>query len=337
MDKAQLQEKLGNIHTLEALDELRRSYFGSKGIIKEALKKLGTLSIEERKKQGAVLNALQNEFLLLFSEKETALSSITQDTLLHEQEETLSLRPVKIGHLHPITQTVRMMNGIFTDMGYSVMEGPEIDTDEYCLQRLNVPIDHPARDLTDTFYIKEPTWLLRSQTSSIEAHVLEQFAPPLKVVIPGRVYRNEKVNKSNHFIFHQYQGVVVLPKTSLRELFSTFTYLFKQMYGEDVVIRFRSKYYPEVEPGAGPDMQCFNCHGKGCPVCKFVGWIEMGGSGMIHPHVFTSSGLDPNKWMGFAFGLGLDRWVMAKYHITDIRSLLGGNLAYTYYENETSI
>jgi phenylalanyl-tRNA synthetase alpha chain len=188
-----------------------------------------------------------------------------------------------------------------------------------------------------TIYIEEPNVLLRTQTSSIEARCLAGFKPPYKVVSPGKAYRNEKVNKSNHFIFHQYQGFVVLPETNLKDLFGVFTYLFRHMYGEDVVIRYRNKYYPEVEPGVGPDMRCFNCQGSGCAVCKQVGWIEMGGAGMIHPKVLAMAGLDSKQWMGFAFGLGLDRWVMAKYKITDIRTLLGGNLAYKPDQNESII
>jgi phenylalanyl-tRNA synthetase alpha chain len=163
---------------------------------------------------------------------------------------------------------------------------------------------------------------------------LANYKPPFKIVSPGRVYRNESVNKSNHFIFHHYQGVVVVEKTSLKDLFGILDVLFRKMYGPDVVVRYRNKYYPEVEPGVGPDMQCFSCHGAGCPLCKGVGWIEMGGAGMIHPRVMQKAGIDTEKWMGFAFGLGLDRWVMAKYKITDIRTLLGGNLGYKYYENE---
>ena len=217
------------------------------------------------------------------------------------------------------------------------MNGPEIETDEYCFERLNVPKDHPARDMQDTLYVEEPEYLLRTQTSSIEARILETYKPPFKVVCPGRTYRNEKVNKSNHFIFHQYQGVVVMKKTGLKDLFGTFTALFKKMYGPDVVVRYRNKYYPEVEPGVGPDMQCFNCKGKGCTICKGVGWIEMGGAGIIHPNIMDMAGIDKNKWMGFAFGLGLDRWIMAKYKITDIRTLLGGNLGYKPNSNESTV
>jgi len=217
------------------------------------------------------------------------------------------------------------------------MEGPEIETDEYCFKRLNVPENHPARDMQDTIYIQEPNILLRTQASSVEARILESYKPPFKVVVPGRVYRNEKVNKSNHFIFHHYQGVVVLERTNLKDLFGTFTHLFKQMYGEDVIVRFRNKYYPEVEPGVGLDMQCFNCKGQGCALCKNIGWIEMGGAGMVHPKALEMAGIDRSKWMAFAFALGLDRWVMARYEITDIRTLLGGNLAYKTDKNENTL
>jgi phenylalanyl-tRNA synthetase alpha chain len=230
-----------------------------------------------------------------------------------------------------------MLNKIFIEMGYSIVDGPEIETDEYNFRRLNVAKDHPARDMQDTIYIQEPDFLLRTHTSSVETRTMASFKPPMKFVCPGRVYRNEKVNKSNHFIFHHYQGVVILNKVSLKDLFGTFNLLFKKMYGHKVVVRYRNKYYPEVEPGVGLDILCFNCQGRGCPLCKNIGWIEMGGAGIIHPNVIKMAGMDSKKWMGFAFGLGLDRWVMAKYKISDIRTLLGGNLAYKYYENENTL
>ncbi len=333
----ELEKKLNEVQSLQELDEVRRAYLGSKGSLKLLSKQLGNLPIEERKEQGKFLFSLHEQVESLLNQKEQDLQGIEEEKKLREDAESIGFTPVKVGHLHPITQVIRKMNGIFYQMGYSVMEGPELETDEYNFQRLNVPLNHSARDMQDTIYIEEPNYLLRTQTSSIESHILQNFVPPFKAVIPGRVYRNEKVNKSNHFIFHQYQGVVVMEQTSLKDLFGTFTYLFRALYGEDVKVRYRSKYYPEVEPGAGCDMECFNCNGKGCPVCKYVGWIEMGGSGMIHPSVLQAADLDTSKWMGFAFGLGLDRWVMSKYKITDIRSLLGGNLAYKYYEHENTI
>ncbi len=318
------------------LGEIYRKYLGSKGVVRMILKEIGSLPNEERKKRGLLAKELQESIKKLIGNRENQLK-VTAGDVAKKEEETLDFAIPKIGHLHPLTQTVRMLNQLFIEMGYSLVDGPEIETDEFCFRRLNVPLDHPARDMQDTIYIEEPDFLLRTQASSIEARILAAYQPPLKVVCAGRVYRNEKVNKSNHFIFHHYQGVVVLERISLKDLFGTFTYLFKKMYGPEVIVRYRNKYYPEVEPGVGPDMQCFNCQGKGCSLCKGVGWIEMAGAGIIHPNVLEMAGIDSQRWMGFAFGLGLDRWVMTKYKITDIRTLLGGSVGYRYYENENTL
>jgi len=332
-----LKTELETIESLSQLSSLERSYLGNKGSVKQMLKEIGKFPPEQRKARAITIQKIAKEVQDLLALKKKTLTASQSEDILKNQAETLDLQPPKIGHLHPITQTIRELNKFFTEMGYSIMEDLELETDEFCFQRLNVPLDHPARAMQDTLYIKEPNYLLRTHTSSIEARVLDKYSPPLKVVSPGKVYRNEKVNKSNHFVFHHYQGLVVLPKVSLKDLFGTFTALFKQMYGPKVVLRYRNKYYPEVEPGAGVDMQCFNCHGKGCRLCKGVGWIEMGGTGIIHPDVLEKAGIDSKKWRGFAFGLGLDRWVMAKYKINDIRTLLGGNLGYKPFENENTL
>ncbi|MFH0791887.1 MAG: phenylalanine--tRNA ligase subunit alpha [bacterium] len=330
-------EAIDKAVTLPELDEVFRLYLGRKGIIRSLFLKMGDLASEERKEYGWLINELQIIVEKQLKEKQEKLNRVALDKRLEKQTESLGLDVPKIGHLHPISQTIRMMNKMFFEMGFSVMDGPEIETDEYCFKRMNVPENHPARDMQDTIYINEPNLLLRTQTSSIEARLLEDYKPPFKAVCPGRVYRNEKMNKSNHFIFHHYQGVVVLREITMKDLFGTLDRLFKKMYGDKAIVRYRNKYYPEVEPGVGPDMQCFNCHGKGCSVCKGVGWIEMGGAGIIHPNVLKMAGIDPQKWHGFAFGLGLDRWVMAKYKIVDIRTLLGGNLAYKPHENENTL
>jgi phenylalanyl-tRNA synthetase alpha chain len=338
MDKniiSELKSELAKTSSEEERKALWRKYFGKEGTIKKLMSGLGKLPPEKRRDEAIAIQNIQKEAIELLNKKEKELAGGKID--LKKEAETLGFSLPKVGHLHPLTQTIRMMNQFFIEMGYSIMEGPEVETDEYCFKRLNVPADHPARDMQDTIYIQEPDYLLRTQASSIESHILSENKPPFKVVGTGRVYRNEKVNKSNHFIFHHYQGVVVMEKISLKDLFGTFTRLFQKMYGPKVVIRYRNKYYPEVEPGVGPDMRCFNCHGKGCRICKNVGWIEMGGAGIIHPNVLKMAGIDPKKWMGFAFGLGLDRWAMAKYNITDIRTLLGGNLGYKYHENENTL
>lgn len=333
----QLASDLKEATTEELVAALWQKYFGKTGVVTLALKDLSKLSIDEKREQGPALQAMNAEAREMFADQQKKMAEVVLQSKLLAEAEEIDLQPIKLGHLHPMSVTIRQLNDLFQSLGFSIAEEREIETDEFCFQRLNVPADHPARDMQDTIYIEEPNLLLRTQTSSIEARVLAGYKPPFKVVSPGKSYRNEKVNKSNHFIFHQYQGFVVLPETNLKDLFGIFTYLFRHMYGEDVVIRYRNKYYPEVEPGVGPDMQCFNCHGKGCAVCKNVGWIEMGGAGMIHPNVLAMAGLDPAKCMGFAFGLGLDRWVMAKYKITDIRTLLGGNLAYKPDQHENII
>jgi phenylalanyl-tRNA synthetase alpha chain len=330
----ELNADLNNSSTEEALTIVWRKFLGKEGKISELLKKIKDVDNQDRKDFGQAVNTIKDIFdTNINSAKEAIKNKVGAEYLNIQQVKIDNLKP-KIGHIHPLTQTTNDLNEIFRRLGYSIMDGPEIESDEYCFQRLNVPLDHPARDLQDSIYIEEPNILLRTQTSSIEARVLEQYKPPFKVVMPGRVYRNEKVNKSNHFTFHQYQLTVVKEKVSMAELFATINNLFKSYYGEDVEIRFRCKYYPEVEPGVGPDMKCFNCKGSGkkdndrCGVCKGRGWMEMGGAGIIHPKVLQMAGLDPQKWQGYAFGMGLDRWAMAKHNITDIRTLLGGNLAY---------
>jgi len=336
-----LAEELGRA-LLKALslsdsEKIWRQYLGDRGRIKLALKEIKTLPTEEKKITAPAAQKIYLEALDLFRQKENILKNSELALELKSGAEQLDFRSAKIGHLHPITATIREINRLFISLGFSLMDGPEIEEDEYCFQRLNVPFDHPARDMQDTIYIQEPIFLLRTQTSSIEARALANFNPPLRIVSSGRVYRNENVNKSNHFIFHQYQAVAVQPEASLKDLFGVFNILLKKIYGPEVVVRYRNKYYPEVEPGAGVDMQCFNCRGAGCAICKGVGWIEIGGAGIIHPNVLKMAGVDAKKWQGFAFGLGLDRLVMAKYKITDIRTMLGGNLGYKYYENENPL
>lgn len=335
---SEAKKDLETVKTTADFDRVFNKHLGGKGRIKHLFKEIKSLPEDKRKEIGFKINDLQKSMNQLFDLKKTEFFSQQSDWIktMRAESETLGFNLPKIGHLHPITQTIRHLNKVFMEMGYSIVHGPEIETSEYNFFRLNVPPDHPAMDMQDTIYIKEPDLLLRTQASSVESRIMASCRPPMKFVCPGRVYRNEKVNKSNHFIFHHYQGVAILEKVSLKDLFGTLNLLFKRMYGPKVVVRYRNKYYPEVEPGVGPDMQCFNCRGKGCSLCKNIGWIEMGGAGIIHPKVLKMAGIDTKKFMGFAFGLGLDRWVMAKYNITDIRTLLSGNLAYKYNENENS-
>jgi phenylalanyl-tRNA synthetase alpha chain len=313
-------KKINDCNDSIELEKLRVELLGRNGIINKLFSDIKNLPVEDRIK----LNQLKKDIEIAFDSKKIVDHHVET---LHATSLQQSFKNC-VGHLHPLTQTENQLNELFRSLGFSIYDSPQIETDEFCFERLNVPKDHPARGMQDSIYIKEPEILLRTQTSSIEARLLSEQKPPFKVVAPGACYRNEKVNKSNHFVLHQYQGVVVDKNVTMKDLFGTLNLMFKTLYGPDVIIRFRNKYYPEVEPGVGPDMQCFACHGKGCPTCKGAGWIEMGGAGMIHPKVLKMANIDPSIWTGFAFGLGLDRWTMAKFKIKDIRTLLGGNLAY---------
>lgn len=325
--RKQYQSEINHANTVAELETIRIKTLGRKGLINKLFQDISQTPPQNRKQHGQQLNQLKTDLKKLISKKSSQIKP--------NQAKSSKLKPTNtnyqlatFGHLHPITITERQINSIFQKLGFSIYDGPEIETDEYCFERLNLPKDHPARELQDSIYIKEPEILLRTQTSSIEARLLATQKPPFKTAFPGKAYRNEKVNKSNHFIFHQYQAVVVDKDITMKDLFGTMNLMFKTLYGPNVVTRFRCKYYPEVEPGVGPDMQCFACHGVGCPICKGAGWIEMGGAGIIHPNVLSKAGINPKKWRGFAFGMGLDRWTMAKFNIKDIRTFLGGNLAY---------
>ena len=329
--KTEYLSKIDSLSNSDQSEQIRVEIFGRNGKINDLFSKIKDIAPESRKLYGSDLNHLKPELEQKLEEKNIYLSAHSKET---EEQKYFGNKNVyslpKIGHLHPITQTERQLNDVFFKLGFSLYSCPEIVTDEYNFRRLNVPQDHPARDMQDSIYIKEPEYLLRTQTSTIESYLLAQKAKelPLRAAFAGSTFRNEKVNRSNHFVFHQYQAVVVDKEITMKDLIGTMDLMFKTLYGPDVVVRYRCKYYPEVEPGVGPDMQCFNCHGEGCSLCKFAGWIEMGGSGMIHPKVLEMAGINSKIWSGFAFGMGLDRWTMAQKNIKDIRTLLGGNLAY---------
>ncbi len=335
------KNKIDSATTFAQLENIRIELLGRSGLINKLFSEIKTA--ENPRQYGQQLNQLKNSLEELIKNKSLSVET-HHDASLQNNKTPLETRVIaslpkkgmpavalaKVGHLHPLTQTERQLNEVFRQLGFSLYSSPEIVTDEYNFTRLNVPANHPARDMQDTIYIKEPQFLLRTQTSTIESYLLEAQSKnlPIRAAFSGSVYRNEKVNRSNHFVFHQYQAVVVDKNITMKDLIGTMNLMFKILYGSDVIVRYRCKYYPEVEPGVGPDMQCFSCHGKGCPLCKYAGWIEMGGSGMIHPNVLKAAGIDPKIWSGFAFGMGLDRWTMAQNNIKDIRTLRGGNLAY---------
>ena len=320
-----VKNEIDSAKSVKELEKVRIKYLGRKGVANKLLAKIKNIAPSKRKTYGRKINRLKQSIQKLLQEKKINFQK-KQKSKKEIVSKKFALK--KIGHLHPISITEREINNLLKSLGFSIYTGPEIETDEYCFERLNLPKDHPARDLQDSIYIKAPEVLLRTQTSSIETRLLANEKPPFKAAFPGRVYRNEKVNASNHFIFHQYQAVVVDKKITMKDLIGTLDALYKHLFGKEAELRYRCKYYPEVEPGLGIDLKCFACQGKGCKLCKNVGWIEVGGAGIIHPNVLRVAGINPKIWRGFAFGLGLDRTVMANYHIKDVRTLLGGNLAY---------
>ena len=306
------------------LENLRTHYLGKKGALAEAAKELPKLTPEERSEIGQLFNDAKTAITDALNSK----LEIRNLKLEIKEDLTLPGTPIAVGLPHPISAVAEEMNDIFQSLGFSVADGPEIENDEFNYNRLNLPPDHPARNLQDSLYLREPDVLLRTHTSSVEAHILADHQPPYRFVFPGKSYRYENVNASNHMMFYQYQGVAVGEGITLANLKWTLDTFVKKFFGPNRKTRFRCKYYPEVEPGVGVDTDCEFCKGRGCAVCKNRGWIEMLGAGMIHPNMFKKVGLDPRKYSGFAWGMGLDRIVMTRYGLRDIRALYNGDLIY---------
>jgi phenylalanyl-tRNA synthetase alpha chain len=307
------------------LETLKIKYLGRNGLVNELFKKINTIKPEERKQFGQHINELKNSIEAELQQLDTSVLSKEIDSLI---DKTLPGIKPKLGHLHPTTLTLRKINEFFTYYGYSIYEGPEIETDEFCFEKLNLPKDHPAREMTDTLYIKQPEVLLRVHTSSVETRAMTKEELPIRIVVPGKVFRNETENATNNSTFYQYEGLAVDKNISMAELKGTLVSFVKFLYGKDTKTRFRCKYYPQVEPGAGLDVECTFCHGKGCQVCKYRGFIEVLGAGMVHPNVLRSCNIDSQQWSGFAFGIGLDRLVMLTYGIDDVRKLYNGELVF---------
>jgi phenylalanyl-tRNA synthetase alpha chain len=308
-------------------EELRRLYLGTQGEFTRLSKFIRLVPAQDRQQVGRLLNEVKQVIEVAIAAGQRQAKEQERPAQPKSDVTIPGHIPLQ-GHLHPTTLVVREMNRIFQSLGFSVADGREIETDEYNFDRTNLPPDHPARDLQDALYIQEPIHLLRTHTSSVESHILATAKPPYRFVIPGKVYRNEKANVSNNIMFYQYQGLAVGTDISMAELKGTLNTFVRQFFGPERATRFRCKYYPEVEPGVGVDIDCVFCHGKGCAVCKGRGWIEMLGAGMIHPNMLRRVGLDPSTYTGFAWGMGLDRIVMTRYGISDIRSLYNGDIGY---------
>ncbi|MBC1290453.1 phenylalanine--tRNA ligase subunit alpha [Listeria booriae] len=318
---------------LGTLNDLRVKYLGKKGPMTEIMKQMGKLSAEERPKVGAVANEVREQLTNAIQEKQDGLQAeeIKKQLAGETIDVTLPGTSVREGTAHLLTQVVEEIEDLFIGMGYTIAEGPEVEKEYYNFEALNLPKDHPARDMQDSFYITENT-LLRTQTSPVQARVMEQhdFANgPIKIICPGKVYRRDNDDATHSHQFTQIEGLVVDENITLADLKGTLTVLAKKMFGEDREVRLRPSFFPFTEPSVEMDISCFKCGGEGCRVCKGTGWIEILGSGMVHPNVLEMSGIDSKKYSGFAFGMGPERVAMLKYAVDDIRHLYTNDLRFT--------
>ncbi|MBQ4100289.1 MAG: phenylalanine--tRNA ligase subunit alpha [Oscillospiraceae bacterium] len=312
--------ELSSVADLKALDDLRVKFLGKKGELTAILKQMGSLSAEERPIVGQLANQIRAEIEEQIEQKTKSLGDemIAQKLKDEKIDVTMPGKSFEVGKKHPLNIVLDEIKEIFIGMGFDVVEGPEVEYDYYNFEALNIPKDHPARDTQDTFYINDNI-VLRTQTSPVQVRTMEKQQPPIRIISPGRVYRSDAVDATHSPVFHQIEGLVVDKNVTMADLKGTLEMFVKRLYGEDSVVRFRPHHFPFTEPSAELDVMCFNCHGKGCRLCKGEGWIEILGCGMVHPKVLSNCGIDPEEYSGFAFGLGLEIIVMRRYNIDDLR------------------
>jgi len=328
--REQFREDLKSVASPADLTGLRDKYLGRKsGLIAAEKKRIGSLSSDERAEFGRVVNEISAEVETEITRLNEKFASEAESVSLERETVDITLpgtRPRR-GHLHPITLVRQRIEDIFVSMGYSVSDGPEIETSFYNFDALNIPPGHPARDSADTFYVSEDL-ALRSQTSTVQIHTMQQQKPPLRVIAPGRVFRRDTPDPTHNPMFFQLEGLNVDRNITLADLKGTLQKFVEMMFGANIRTRFRPSYFPFTEPSAEVDFSCYGCDGQGCRLCKGSGWIELGGSGMVHPNVLEKVGIDPEEFSGFAFGLGIDRMAGLMYEIDDIRLLFENDIRF---------
>ncbi len=327
--RAKADAELADIRDEAALEDARVRYLGKKGELTALLRGMGKLSPEERPAVGQLANEVRAAIEEKLAERKEALKKAALEKRLAEEKLDVTApgkRPA-VGERHPLAKVEEELCSIFTSMGFDIVEGPEVEYDRYNFEMLNIPKNHPARDTQDTFYITENI-LLRSQTSPVQVRVMEKTAPPIRIISPGRVYRSDAVDATHSPVFHQLEGLVVDKGITMGDLKGMLEYFAKQLFGEETRLRLRPHHFPFTEPSAEVDVSCFVCGGKGCRVCKGEGWIEILGAGMVHPNVLRGCGIDPEVYSGFAFGMGIERIVMRKYNIDDMRLLYENDLRF---------
>ena len=328
------KDEILKVDSLQSLVDLKVKYLGKKGELTSVLRGMGALSAEERPVIGSLVNEVRDELEALISEKENEFKQVELNKKLEKETIDITLPSKKAirGSEHPLNRTIEEIEDLFISMGYEVIDGPELETDEFCFERLNLPKGHPARDMQDSFYITDE-YLLRTQTSAVQAHTMLKYAKdqrPIKMICVGKTYRREDDATHSHQ-FNQVEGLVIdrkENKVSLADLKGTLEVFMKKMLGENTKLRFRPSYFPFTEPSYEVDCTCFKCGGKGCSLCKQTGWIEVLGSGIVHPNVLKMNGYDPEEWGGFAFGTGMDRLAMFKYGIPDMRFLYANDVRF---------
>lgn len=319
--------KMEESDALDKLNDIRVAYLGKKGKLTEVMKGMKDVAAEERPKVGQLVNDTRKAIEEKLDEVKRELAEAAREAKMKEEviDVTLPAKKNNVGHRHPNTIALEDVENIFVGMGYEVVEGPEIEYDYYNFEALNIPANHPAKDEQDTFYINDKI-VLRTQTSPVQAREMEKGKLPIRMIAPGRVFRADEVDATQSPSFHQIEGLVVDKNITFADLKGTLAEFAKEMFGEDTKVKFRPHHFPFTEPSAEMDMTCFKCGGKGCRMCKGSGWIEILGCGMVHPKVLKMSGIDPEEYTGFAFGIGLERITLLKYEIDDMRLL---------YENDT--
>ena len=312
------------ITSQDELEQFRIKYLGTKGLVKQIMGEMKNVPNDQKKEFGQILNAFKIHAETAFETFQAALGDT--ETIDSSIDFSMPGDPTPVGTRHPLNLVRNQMVSIFKRLGFAVAEGPEIEDDWHNFGAMNLPEDHPARDMQDTFYVKDGSenqsaWLLRTHTSSVQARVMETQKPPIRVICPGRVYRNETISARAHCFFHQVEGLYIDENVSFADLKQTLYFFVQEMFGKEVKVRFRPSYFPFTEPSAEMDISCQICSGKGCNICKHTGWVEILGSGMVHPKVLENFGIDPEKYTGFAFGMGVERIAQLKYQVNDLRFL----------------
>lgn len=318
--KKAFQHDLSLATDSKEIEQLKVKYSGKKGPIQALMLELRNVDPEQRPLMGKTINELKGEIERLLEEAHDGYLKVEEKAKLETEKIDISLpgKTRHLGHFHPIRIMMREVIDILINMGFSVQCGPEIDSDWYNFEGLNYPADHPARDMQDTFYVTEHL-LLRSQTSNVQLRAMEGRNPPIRIIAPGTVFRNENISARSHVFFHQIEGLYIDRDVSFADLFATMEELWSKIFNEKVEARFRPSYFPFVEPGLEVDLRCTSCHGEGCRLCKHSGWLEVCGAGMVHPEVLKNGGIDPHEYSGYAWGMGIERLAMLRYGISDIR------------------